>query len=1107
MTAPDIRLDDDPLWYKDAVIYELHIKAFSDANGDGVGDFQGLIRQLDFLKDLGVTALWLLPFYPSPLRDDGYDIADYTSINPDYGSLRDFKTLLREAHKRGLRVITELVINHTSDQNEWFQKSRRAKPGGAWRDFYVWSDDPEKYAEARIIFKDFETSNWTWDPVAQAYYWHRFYHHQPDLNFDNPKVHQAVLKVLDHWMGMGVDGVRLDAIPYLYEREGTNCENLPETYAYLKTLRAHVDRKHPNRLLLAEANQWPEDAVAYFGEGDSCNMAFHFPLMPRMFMALQMEDRYPIIDILEQTPAIPDNCQWAIFLRNHDELTLEMVSDEERDYMYRMYARDPKARINVGIRRRLAPLLNNDRRKIELMNVMLFTMPGTPVIYYGDELGMGDNYYLGDRDGVRTPMQWSSDRNAGFSRANPQKLYLPVVIDPEYHYESINVENQQGNKSSLLWWMKNFIAMRKRYKAFSRGSIRFLLPHNPKVLCYIRSLGDEHVLVAVNLSSHPQSASLDLADFDGWHPEEVFSRNRFPRIRSGAYTLTLNSHGYFVFSLEPEAADRDLPTPPALSGIRRAGLGVCMDERLRQELQNRALPGYLQRRGWMRDATACKAANILALTPLADREASSFLILLETQFLDGSVEFFNLILSFVFGEQAAVLAHEHPAQVVSTIRDTQARDGVLLEGLQADAFCRQITHLLSRGHRVKCVEGELVFQPAEGNRLPKRGQVPLPSSTLTYRNNTAVIAGEQLFYKVFRKAWEGVNPEVEMIRFLSARGFEHSPRYRGHASFLRGRERIDLLLLQEYVRKEKDAFQMCLDALARFFDRVLSSPLADQPPSWPRSAVEAAFAEPGETPEPLTKLIHGSEIEFLRLLGQRTGEMHLVLASARNNPDFAPENFTQLYQRSVYQSLQSRGKRSLRDLATREDLPDELVRDRERVLARQSDVLAMLQAFVRKRFQCLKIRCHGEYRLRHILHTGRDFVIVNFEGKAHKPLSERRIKRSPLRDVSELLRSLHEAALCALSPGGSLRPEDSARLAPWAELWRHAAGGAFLRAYLATVVGKRLVPEDEEGLNLILGAFLLDKAFEQLLQALERDDPTALRQPLAEILSLLEAKG
>src|SRR5215217_4325035 len=556
--TPSSATSADPLWYKDAVIYELHVRAFFDSNGDGIGDFPGLIQKLDYLHDLGVTAIWLLPFYPSPLKDDGYDTADYTAVHPSYGTIRDVRTLVREAHRRGIRVITELVCNHTSDQHPWFQRARLAEPGSPWRDFYVWSDTPEKYQDARIIFTDTETSNWSWDPVAHAYYWHRFYSHQPDLNFENPRVRKAIIKALDFWLSMGVDGLRLDAVPYLFEQEGTNCENLPKTHQFLKELCQHVDAHYQDRMLLAEANQWPEDAVAYFGDGDECHMAFHFPVMPRLFMAIHREDRFPIVDIMAQTPSIPENCQWAMFLRNHDELTLEMVTDEERDYMWRVYANDPTARINLGIRRRLAPLLANSRRKMELLNILLFSMPGTPVLYYGDEIGMGDNVYLGDRNGVRTPMQWSADRNAGFSRANPQQLFLPIIIDPEYNYEAINVENQQKNLSSLLWWTRRVIAMRKNFKAFSRGTLEFLHPDNPKVLAFLRRWEGETIVIVANLSRFSQSAELDLSRFSGCALMEVFGQNYFPAVKESPYVITLgpHSHFWFVVGPQPESATR-----------------------------------------------------------------------------------------------------------------------------------------------------------------------------------------------------------------------------------------------------------------------------------------------------------------------------------------------------------------------------------------------------------------------------------------------------------------------------------------------------------------------------------------------------------------------
>ena len=590
--APRTGLTANPHWYQTAVIYEIPIRAYCDSNGDGVGDLPGLVSKLDYLKNLGVDALWLLPFYPSPMRDGGYDIADYNSVHPMYGTLEDFKTLLREAHARNMRIITELVINHTSKEHPWFERARQAPPDSPLRNFYVWSDTPKKYGDTRIIFKDFETSNWTWDPVAKAYYWHRFYSHQPDLNFDNPEVHAAIFEALDFWLSLGVDGLRLDAVPYLYEREGTSCENLPETHAFLKKLRAHVDAKYQDRMLLAEANQWPEDAAAYFGTGDECHMNFHFPLMPRLFMALQLEDRFPIIDILKQTPAIPENCQWATFLRNHDELTLEMVTDQDRDYMYQVYADDPNARLNLGIRRRLAPLLKS-RQKIELVNSLLFSLPGTPVLYYGDEIGMGDNFYLADRDGVRTPMQWSADRNAGFSRANPQRMFLPVVTDPEYHYEAVNVEAQDQSSNSLLWFTRRLIAVAKKHRVLGRGAIEFLHPDNNKILAYLRTDGDRRVLVVANLSRFPQYVELDLSAFEGLVPVEMFSNVRFPAIGKAPYLLTLSPHAFFWFRLRPARSLSEQGEVPA-HGRERGQLARAAAARVGGGHRVRALAVHLR---------------------------------------------------------------------------------------------------------------------------------------------------------------------------------------------------------------------------------------------------------------------------------------------------------------------------------------------------------------------------------------------------------------------------------------------------------------------------------------------------------------------------------
>ncbi|HXH28449.1 MAG TPA: maltose alpha-D-glucosyltransferase, partial [Candidatus Polarisedimenticolia bacterium] len=645
-------LTDDPLWYKDAVIYELHVRAFHDADGDGIGDFRGLTRKLDYLQELGVTALWLLPFYPSPLRDDGYDISDYCDVHPTYGTLRDFEIFLDAAHRRGLRVITELVINHTSDQHPWFQRARHARRGTPERDFYVWSDTADRYADARVIFKDFEQSNWRYDAVAGAYYWHRFYSHQPDLNFDNPAVRKAVFQVLDFWLAMGVDGMRLDAVPYLYEREGTDCENLPETHAFLKDLRRHIDRTYTDRMLLAEANQWPDDAAAYFGDGDECHLNFHFPLMPRMFMAIHKEDRFPVIDILQETPKIADSAQWALFLRNHDELTLEMVTDEERDYMYRVYAHERQARVNLGIRRRLAPLLGNGRRRIELMNGLLLSLPGTPVIYYGDEIGMGDNIYLGDRNGVRTPMQWSTDRNGGFSRANPQSLYLPVIIDPEYHYETTNVEAQHNNSHSLLWWMRKVIAVRKRFHAFGRGAIEFLYPDNHRILAFIRRHEEESILVVANLSRFVQHAHLDLSADQGKTPVEIFGRTEFPPVTESPYPLALSGHAFYWFQLiTPRAAEvkteGDLPRLAL-----RGGWEDLLAEGNRERLEA-ILPGYMRGRRWFggkaKGIDAAEITDALAV-PFADRTA--YVLLVSISYTDAEPETYQIALDVAAGAWA-----------------------------------------------------------------------------------------------------------------------------------------------------------------------------------------------------------------------------------------------------------------------------------------------------------------------------------------------------------------------------------------------------------------------------------------------------------------------
>ena len=1057
--ADDV-LAQDPLWYKDAIIYELHVKTFQDSSGDGMGDFRGLIERLDYLQELGVTALWLLPFYPSPMRDDGYDIADYFDVNPNFGTLADFQAFLAAAHERGLRVITELVINHTSDQNPWFQKSRRAAPGSPERDIYVWSDTAERYKGARIIFKDFETSNWTWDPVAKAYYWHRFYSHQPDLNFDNPAVHETVQKVLDFWLAMGVDGLRLDAIPYLYEREGTNCENLPETHIYLKKLRAHMEAKFPGRMLLAEANQWPEDAVEYFGAGDESHMNFHFPLMPRMFMSLQMEDRFPIIDILEQTPAIPDNCQWAMFLRNHDELTLEMVTDEERDYMWRVYATDRTARINLGIRRRLAPLLANSRRKIELLNILLFSMPGTPVLYYGDEIGMGDNFYLGDRNGCRTPMQWSSDRNAGFSRANPQQLYLPITIDPEYHYEAINVENQQKNLSSLLWWMRRVIAMRKNYRAFSRGSIEFLHPENAKVLAFLRSYEDETILVVVNLSRFSQSVELDLSRFSSCVPVEVFSRNKFPPVKKALYPLTMAPHGHFWFGFQTQKEKRPAKKRIVPRIEAEPQLSALMANHERTRLEREILPAYLRTCRWFgAKARNIREMKIIEQIPVA--EEAGQLWLLQVAYTDGAPDVYSLAIQLEAGPTAEALARSTPGAVIARVGE----HGVLYDAIWDPDFREKIFRLMAGGLVLKGRNGQLVGVSSDLLAQEPNDGVPTSEVVDADQSNSSMLFENRFFLKLYRKLEDGVNPDVDVTRFLTERRqFAHVPAFAGAVEYRRsGAEPTVVALLQGAVPNEGDAWALTLDAVGRYFEQVLAR----------KGDLQADLTAPGPL---LEELLGGIYPEKAKLLGQRTGEMHLALASEPADDGFAPEPFNTMAQRSVYQSMRASLRRVFALLQKKlPELPETFREEAKQVLAAEEKILASERRLLEQNAPASKIRIHGDFHLGQVLFTGKDFVILDFEGEPARPLSERKLKRSALRDVAGMMRSFQYAAYSALWRP-TIRAEDAPFLERWADVWYRQMSATFLESYLKVTAGAGFLPDKESELQVILEAYLIDKA-------------------------------
>jgi len=1105
----------DRFWYKKGVIYQAHVRSFFDSDGNGIGDFQGMTQKLDYLQDLGVSTVWLLPFYPSPLRDDGYDIADYYNVNPIYGTLEDFKTFLDEAHRRSLRVITELVVNHTSDQHPWFQKSRRAAPGSPWRDFYVWSDTTDKYKDARIIFRDFETSNWTWDPVANAYFWHRFYSHQPDLNFDNPLVHQEILKVLDFWLELGVDGLRLDAVPYLYEREGTNGENLAETHEYLKSLRRHVDQKYGDRMLLAEANQWPEDAVKYLGSGtgDECHMAFHFPLMPRLFMSVRMEDRAPIVDILEQTPAIPDTCQWAIFLRNHDELTLEMVTEEERDYMYRMYASDTRARINLGIRRRLAPLLNNDRRRIELLNALLLSMPGTPVIYYGDEIGMGDNIYLGDRNGVRTPMHWSSDKNAGFSRANPQSLYLPIILDPEYHYEAVNVEAQQRNLSSLLWWTKRILALRQRWSALGQGTFKFLHPDNRKVLAFVREHEGERVLVIANLSRHAQACQLDLSEYKGLVPLEIFGSTRFPRITEAAYSLTISPHGFYWFALQPAEAHIDTAHLPIaldeLPLVSAPGEWTSLFTDLQHSRLLRVLPEFIQPRRWFGGkAKDIRGIEILDAVPIPTAEEPTYFTLVQVEYAQGEPETYVIPITHRLATQAESFLREYPQAVIARLRDARGNDGILIDATATKSFAQAILDAQSRGLRFRGTYGDLVSVPTPALAAAKDNAPNLePVISKAEQSNTAIMFGDRLIFKIFRRPESGLNPDVEIGRYLTERNFANVPALAGALEYrTRSGDIRSVGILSTFVPNAKDAWAYTVDALGRFYDRVLLYVAENRPVPGPlQGLLELTDEEPSKE---VVEAI-GTYLESARLLGVRTGEMHLALA-AGDTVDFAPEPFSPHYQRSLYQSMRNLLTENFQLLRHQTPLlPENLRADATKILSLQDDILARFKAVFETRIHATRTRAHGDYHLGQLLYTGKDFMILDFEGEPARALSARRLKRSPIADVAGMLRSFQYAAFTALHQlvdRGLITEENRPKVSLWASFWYQWVSATFTRAYLKTMGDSPVIPKQREELRTLFEAYLLDKAVYELGYELN-NRPTWLPIPFEGIFQLVRPRA
>ncbi|HYH17868.1 MAG TPA: maltose alpha-D-glucosyltransferase [Azospirillum sp.] len=1100
----------DPLWYKDAVIYQLHIKAYFDANNDGIGDFAGLAQKLDYIQELGVTAVWVLPFYPSPLKDDGYDIADYREVNPSYGNMQDFRRFLRECHDRGLRVITELVINHTSDQHPWFQRARLAKPGSAHRNYYVWSDTDQRYQGTRIIFCDTEKSNWTWDPVAQQYYWHRFYSHQPDLNFENPRVMREVLNTMRYWLDLGVDGLRLDAIPYLREREGTNNENLPETHEVLKRIRAEVDKYYTDRMLLAEANQWPEDVLPYFGDpekgGDECHMAFHFPVMPRMYMALAMEDRHPIADIMRQTPDVPGNCQWAIFLRNHDELTLEMVTNDERDYLWNFYAADRRMRINLGIRRRLAPLLENDRRKIELLNSLLMSMPGTPVVYYGDEIGMGDNIYLGDRDGVRTPMQWSPDRNGGFSRADPARLYLPAIQDPIYGFQAVNVEAQQRSPSSLLNWMKRLIAVRQQRKAFGRGTFRLLYPGNRKVLAYVREYqqdgADEIILCVANLSRSAQAVELDLKEWKARVPVEMLGRTVFPPIGDLTYLLTLPAYGFYWFALAAEAdvprwhESPPEPMPDLLTVVMRDGWHSVLSGRPLRELEEDVLGAFLPKQRWF--AAKDQRIGTAQVTMAAEMPVSGtdgfMLTRVDVGFSGGlsgdtATQHYFLPLAINWDPEATSSGAPLLPYTLAKVRRGPTT-GALYDGAHADGFALALLGALREGRELKATEGGVLFRPTARMADLDLGEAPEVRRIGVEQSNTSVLVGDQAVVKVLRRLAPGQHPELEMGRFLTeVAGFANTPPLLGSVEHVADDGTpTALAVAQGFVRNQGDGWTTTVEYLERELDEIRLG------------VVRADDEMPDEEP-------FGLFLQLARTLGQRTAEMHRALAIETGDAAFDPEPVTPDDLRAWTQRARKQAEAAFAVLsATADRLSGSETRSEvERLLSRRDEVMARLDELAGQPVNAVKTRIHGDYHLGQVLRAQTDWYVIDFEGEPAKPLAERRAKRSALVDVAGMLRSFNYAAWAAVFrlDDQALEQGAGSRIMEAARDWEWRTVAAFSEAYRTTLGDCPVWPDDDSAARRLLSVFLMEKAlYEVAYEAANR--PGWLCIPVKGVLGILD---
>jgi maltose alpha-D-glucosyltransferase / alpha-amylase len=1081
---PVTDLDHDELWYKDAIVYQLHVKAFADSNNDGIGDFAGLTEKLDYLQELGITALWLLPFYPSPGRDDGYDIADYGAINPDFGTMKDFKRFIQEAKKRGLRVITELVINHTSDQHDWFKRARRSHRGSSARNWYVWSDTDKKYQGTRIIFTDTEKSNWTWDTEAGQFFWHRFFSHQPDLNFDNPRVVSALIQVMKRWLDAGVDGFRLDAIPYLCERDGTNNENLPETHAIVRKLRAELDAYSKGKVLLAEANQWPEDVQEYFGQGDECHMAYHFPLMPRIYMAIAQEDRFPITDILRQTPDIPANCQWALFLRNHDELTLEMVTDVERDYLWSTYANDPRARINVGIRRRLAPLMDNDRRKIELMNSLLLSFPGTPIVYYGDEIGMGDNIYLGDRNGVRPPTQWTPDHNRGLSRADPAKLYAPMIMDPVYGYEAVNVEAQSRSLSSLLSATKRLISVRKSTLAFGRGSMTFVRPANRAVLAYIREYKGEVILCVANLSRAAQATQLDLSAWKERIPLEMLGRTRFPAIGELPYMITLAPYGFYWFQLEEP--DKSEPVAPRVVPEFET-LVVPLNStwvslaRTRGVFERDVLPEHLSRTRWYPEHTPeTIRPTLVSAVPFCDiGDNRPWLAFFETTRHETTARY---VLPMQIEWVRFNREHYNP-HAFAAVRQG-AREGTLLDVATDQIFIGLLLRNLKQSLTVQENGLRLEFKPTGKFADREVRQPEHIEANETARPSSVALVDNEYVVKFYRGLEVGVHPAIEMGRFLTDKaGFANAPALLGSVELAEDARRTAIATVHAFVANQGDGWTVSTSYLDRFVDAQ----------RW-----LAASGHLGESEEQVLYL------RYMSQAGRRIAELHLALASNAEDADFAPEPVGPADLRRWADQLAARAARVFDILDERRNavrqggLPPV-----DRMLAARATWDAHLGTLLTPDIDGVSIRQHGDLRLGQLLIVKDDIFITGFDGEPRLSLAQRRRKAPAARDLATLIRSIDYSVAAAFDRALKMASDEHGnRVASALAEWRERAVSALLAGYREAMTDSRLWPSDPHAANAMLDFFLLEKIVSEIEDELAHRGEW-LRVPLGAMLRIL----